>query len=77
MSIEAIINGVIEVEGGYVNHPSDPGGATNMGITEAVARSAGYKGDMRNLPRSTAYSIYYTRYVVCLLYTSPSPRDRG
>ncbi|MEW6627618.1 MAG: glycosyl hydrolase 108 family protein [Pseudomonadota bacterium] len=75
MSIEAIINGVIEVEGGYVNHPSDPGGATNMGITEAVARSAGYKGDMRNLPRSTAYSIYYTRYVVAPNFDDVFARD--
>lgn len=64
MSIETIINGVIDVEGGFVDHPSDPGGATNMGITEAVARANGYMGDMRKLPRSTAYSIYYTRYVV-------------
>ena len=75
MSIEAIINGVIEVEGGYVNHPSDPGGATNMGSTEAGARSAGYKGDMRNLPRSTAYSIYYTRYVVAPNFDDVFARD--
>lgn len=24
---------ILEFEGGYVNHPADPGGATNMGIT--------------------------------------------
>lgn len=24
---------VLRQEGGYVDHPSDPGGATNMGIT--------------------------------------------
>lgn len=64
MTIESIINGVIEVEGGYVDHPSDPGGATKYGITEKVARANGYRGHMRDLPRSTAYSIYYTRYVV-------------
>lgn len=38
-------------EGGYVNHPNDPGGATNHGITEVVARKHGYKGDMRHLER--------------------------
>lgn len=64
MSIKDIIDGVIKVEGGYIDHPSDPGGATNMGITERVARANGYKGDMRALPRSTAYAIYHTRYVV-------------
>ena len=64
MSIESIINGVIAVEGGYVDNPNDPGGATNMGITRGVARANGYGGDMRALPRSTAYAIYHTRYVV-------------
>lgn len=64
MTVESIINGVIAVEGGYVDHPSDPGGATNMGITVAVARANGFNGDMRVLPRSTAYAIYFTRYVV-------------
>lgn len=59
-----IIDGVIAVEGGFVDHPSDPGGATNFGITEATARAAGYAGHIRDLPRSTAFSIYWTRYVV-------------
>ncbi len=27
---------VLEHEGGYVNHPRDPGGATNRGVTQAV-----------------------------------------
>jgi len=27
---------VLVHEGGYVNHPSDPGGATNKGVTQAV-----------------------------------------
>ena len=30
-------------EGGFVNNPNDPGGATNMGITIAVARQFGAK----------------------------------
>jgi lysozyme family protein len=27
---------VLEHEGGYVNHPRDPGGATNLGVTQDV-----------------------------------------
>lgn len=62
--IKAIIDGVIAVEGGYVDHPSDPGGATKFGITERVARASGYTGHMRDLPRSTAFNIYWLQYVV-------------
>lgn len=62
--ILALIAGVIAVEGGYVNHPSDPGGETNMGITKKVAVKNGYTGPMRQLPRSVAESIYYQSYLV-------------
>ena len=44
-------------ECGYVDNPNDPGGATNWGITEAVARANGYEGDMRDLPQATAEAI--------------------
>lgn len=59
-----IIGAVIALEGGYVNHKADPGGATNMGITVQVARESGYTGPMRTLPREVAQSIYYDRYLV-------------
>ena len=49
-------------EEGYVDNPADPGGATKWGITERVARSWGYEGDMRDLPRSTAEAIAFNRY---------------
>jgi|JI10StandDraft_1071094.scaffolds.fasta_scaffold538278_2 lysozyme family protein len=62
--IQTVIDHVIEVEGGYVNHPSDPGGATMYGITAAVARANGYTGPMQALPRALAFQIYYNRYVV-------------
>lgn len=60
----AMIARVIAVEGGYVNHPNDPGGETNMGITKRVAVDNGYTGPMRTLPREIATSIYYERYLV-------------
>jgi lysozyme family protein len=61
-NIDELIEEVIEREGGYVNHPADRGGATNWGITEAVARRQGYAGDMRALPRSDAAAIYRRLY---------------
>lgn len=61
-SIEDLIEDVIEREGGYVNHPADRGGATNWGVTEAVARRQGYAGEMRALPRSDAAAIYKRLY---------------
>lgn len=60
----AMIASVIAVEGGWVHHPADPGGETNMGITKRVAVQNGYVGPMRTLPRSVAESIYYQRYLV-------------
>lgn len=63
-NIKRIIDGVIAVEGGYSDHSSDPGGATKYGITERVARASGYTGSMRDLPRSTAFQIYWLQYVV-------------
>lgn len=49
-------------EGGYVNHPDDPGGETNWGITLRTAREAGYSGSMRELTRAQAKEIYRTAY---------------
>lgn len=63
-TVKDIIDEIIRVEGGYVDHPNDPGGATKYGITEAVAREHGYKGHMKDLPVTTAYDIYYKDYVV-------------
>jgi lysozyme family protein len=49
-------------EGGYSDHAADPGGKTRYGITEAVARAAGYRGDMRELPLDLAKRIAFEEY---------------
>lgn len=59
---ERVVGRIIEREGGYVNHPSDRGGATKYGITEAVARANGYRGDMRDMPEHLAWTIYLDRF---------------
>jgi lysozyme family protein len=63
-AIGAIVLAIAAVEGPFVDHPSDPGGATNHGVTEQVARAHGYTGDMRKLPVETAIAIYGADYVV-------------
>ncbi len=55
-------NKLLGHEGGFVDHPSDPGGATRWGITERVARAAGYRGDMRDLPVGLAERIAKAEY---------------
>lgn len=54
-------------EGGYVDHPLDKGGKTNMGITAATLREANRYHittitDVRNLTRGVCEDIYYKMY---------------
>lgn len=58
-----IIAAVLGLEGGYVDNPKDPGGKTNHGVTERVARSHGYEGHMRDLTKDAATSIYFEDYI--------------
>ncbi|WP_151827592.1 glycoside hydrolase family 108 protein [Acinetobacter oleivorans] len=62
MNIEQYLDELIKREGGYVNNPVDRGGATKYGITEAVARANGFKGNMKDLPLDVAKSIYRKQY---------------
>lgn len=64
MNFESIIDRILKVEQGYIDHPADSGGPTNYGITQAVARANGYHGDMQDLPESFAREIYRRRYIV-------------
>lgn len=65
-SYEQALTRLLRDEGGYTNHPSDPGGPTNFGITLADVRRY-WKGnatadDVRALPQSIARKIYRERY---------------
>jgi lysozyme family protein len=62
IDIEALIDALIEREGGYVANAADNGGPTCFGITQAVARANGYCGSMRDLPRAEAAAIYKRLY---------------
>lgn len=62
MNIDQALKRLLGNEGGFVDHPADPGGATNYGITQRVAYAHGYRGDMRDLPLKIAIDIYRTDY---------------
>lgn len=65
-NFEKALDFVLRFEGGYVDHPADPGGATNMGITRATLGSwrgrAVSKQDVRALKRTEAAMIYKAQY---------------
>lgn len=58
---------LLPIEGGFVADPRDSGGATNWGITEAVARAFGYQGRMQDMTKDQAAAIYKARYWDALL----------
>lgn len=58
MSFDKCFDRLIGHEGGYVNHPEDPGGETNWGITKRTAMAEGYNGSMRAMTRDQAKAIY-------------------
>lgn len=46
--IEKLVDFILKWEGGYSDHPNDPGGATNMGVTIGTMKSLGLKYDKNN-----------------------------
>ena len=66
MSFDACIKVILSSEGGFVNDPVDPGGATNMGIT--IATLSAERGDqctvadVKALPQAEAVRIYQVSY---------------
>ena len=57
---------VLKSEGGFVNHPSDPGGMTNLGVTRNVWRDWVKRdvdeAEMRSLTPELVTPLYKARY---------------
>lgn len=63
---KSAIDFVFKYEGGYVNHPKDPGGPTNRGITlktaQAFWKPDATAEDIKAMPKSVAENIYRKQY---------------
>lgn len=58
------INIILKNEGGYINHPNDPGGETNMGSERryGIAKKFYPNEDIKNMTKERAIKIYYKDY---------------
>lgn len=70
-SVEEIAREIVAREGGYVNDPDDPGGATNYGVTIGTMRALGLdlnrdgridSSDVKALTRAQAQQIFVEHY---------------
>lgn len=70
-SVESIAAEIVGCEGGYVNDPDDPGGATNHGVTIHTMKRLGLdltrdgavsEADVKALSREQAVAIYVKHY---------------
>jgi lysozyme family protein len=71
LSVKDIAEEIVAREGGFVNDPDDPGGATNHGVTIGTLRRLGIDvnrdtridvADVRALSRAQAVEIYVEHY---------------
>ena len=53
---------ILHHEGGYVNHPKDPGGETNLGVTKRVYEEWGGTKEMVDLTVEDVAPIYQKNY---------------
>lgn len=70
-SVKDIATAIVQREGGYVNDPDDPGGATNFGVTIHTMRRLGLDlnrdgqvdiRDVKALSRNQAIDVFITHY---------------
>ena len=63
---EIAIPRILKHEGGYVDHPNDPGGPTNKGITistfQSYIKPNGTKEDLKKLTTEQATVVYKRQY---------------
>ena len=59
---EKCLEAILHHEGGYVNHPKDPGGETNFGVTKKVYDAWGGTKDMKDLLIEDVAPIYKKNY---------------
>jgi lysozyme family protein len=65
-NFDSALEAVLHHEGGFVNHPRDPGGMTNLGVTKRVWEEwVGHEVDeatMRGLTPDLVAPLYKARY---------------
>ena len=65
-NFEQCMKWVLHHEGGYVDHPKDPGGETNLGVTRAVYEQyVGRQvmdGEMKGLTEDDVIPLYKKNY---------------
>lgn len=65
-NFEPALSAVLHHEGGFVNHPADPGGMTNLGVTKAVweewVRHPVSEKQMRELTPMRVAAMYKAKY---------------
>lgn len=65
-NFDAALKAILHHEGGYVNHPRDPGGMTNLGVTKRVWEEwVGHEVDektMRGLTPEMVAPLYKQKY---------------
>lgn len=79
-TFEEALKQLLEHEGGYSNHPKDPGGPTKYGITihdyKLYIKAKGTAEDVKNLSVDQARDIYRRKYWDALAcYSLPSGVD--
>lgn len=71
LDVKTVAREIVAREGGFVNDPDDPGGATKYGVTIGTARRLGLDtdgdgdvdvADIRGLTRADAEAVFLTHY---------------